>query len=80
MSSDEAPAPERPADPQPDPWAPPQDRVPTPPPTVADGAPLSTAADDAALPTVVDGATLPTLTDDAVPPTVVDGATLPTLT
>ncbi|MEH0529454.1 DUF4190 domain-containing protein [Streptomyces stelliscabiei] len=31
MPSDEAPIPKTPADPQPDPWAPPQDRVPTPP-------------------------------------------------
>ncbi|WP_371576611.1 DUF4190 domain-containing protein [Streptomyces sp. NBC_01314] len=45
MPSDEAPIPETPAAPRPDPWTPPQDRVPAPARTVADGAALPRVAD-----------------------------------
>ncbi|WP_327745005.1 DUF4190 domain-containing protein [Streptomyces europaeiscabiei] len=73
MPSDEAPIPETPADPQPDPWASPQGD-PAISLTVVDGATLPTVTDDAVPSVVVDGATLPTVTEDAVPPTVIEDA------
>ncbi|MDX3548916.1 DUF4190 domain-containing protein [Streptomyces europaeiscabiei] len=79
MPSDEAPIPETPADPQPDPWASPQGDAATSL-TVVDGATLPTVTEDAIPSVVVDGATLPTVTEGAVRPTVIEDAIPSTVT